>query len=93
MDVPKLYRTESVYLIRERFIQGFDDSLQDALFVDIGAGNAHVVVGLRSAMPDLPGRMVAQDLPAVIRAASTPPPGVEMQANDFFTEQPIKRKS
>ena len=95
MGVPKLYRTESVYPIRERFVKGFDESLQDALSVGIGAENAHVVVGLRSAMPALPGRMVAQDLPAVIRAASTPPPppGVEMQAYDFFTEQPIKCKS
>ena len=93
MGVPKLYRIESVYPIRERLVKGFNESLRDAIFVEIGAGNAHVVVGLRSAMPDLPGRMVAQDLPAVIRAASTPPPGVEMQAYDFFTEQPIKCKS
>lgn len=48
-----------------------------------------MVVGLRSAMPDLPGRM----LPTVIGAASGLPPGVEMQAYDFFTEQPIKCKS
>ena len=41
-------------------------------------------------MPDLPGRLVAQDLPTVIGAAPAPPTGVEMQAYDFFTEQPIK---
>ena len=93
IGVPKIYRIESVYPIRERLVKGFDESLQDALFVDIGSGNGHVVVGLQSAMPDLPGRLVAQDLPTVIRAASTPPPGVEMQAYDFFTEQPIKCKS
>ena len=93
MGVPKVYRIESVYPIRERLVIGFDKSLQDALFVGIGAGNAHVVEGLRSAMPDLPGRMVAQDLPAVILAAPTPPLGVEMQAYNFSTEQPIKCKS
>ena len=93
MGVSKLYRIESVYPIRERLVQGFDESLQDALFVDIGAGNAHVVAELRSAMPDLPGRMVAQDLPIVIKATLVSPPGVEMQAYDFFTEQPIKCKS
>ena len=90
MGIPKLYRIESVYPIHERLVKGFEESLQDALFVDIGAGNGHVVVGLRSAMPGLPGRMVAQDLPTVIRAASPPPAGVEMQAHDFFSEQPIK---
>ena len=45
MDVPKLYSIESVYPIRERPLKGFDESLQAALFVDIEAGNAHVVVG------------------------------------------------
>ena len=93
MGVSKLHRIESVYPIREHLVNGFDESFQDALFVDNGAGNAHVVVGLRSAMPDLPGRMVAQDLPMVIGAAPSPPPGVEMQAYDFFAEQPIKCKS
>ena len=93
MGVSKLHRIESIYPIRERLVHGFDKSLQDALFVDIGASNAHVVAGLRSAMPDLPGRLVAQDLPTVIGAASAPPAGVEMQAYDFFSEQPIKRKS
>ena len=93
MGVPKFYRIESVYPIHERLVQGFDESLQDAFFVDIGAGNAHVVAGLRSAMPDLPGRLVAQDLPFVVGAVSGLPPGVEVQAHDFFTEQPIKCKS
>ena len=90
MGVSTLYRIESIYPIRERLVHGFDKALQDALFVDIGAGNGHVVAGLRSAMPDLPGRLVAQDLPTVIGAAPAPPTGVEMQAYDFFTEQPIK---
>lgn len=93
MGVSKLHRIENVYPIRERLVNGFDESLQDALFVDIGAGNAHVVAGLWSAMPDLPGRMVAQDLPTVIGAAPGPPAGVEMQTYDFFAEQPIKCKS
>ena len=43
-------------------------------------------------MPDLPGRLVAQDLPFVVEAVSGLPPGVEVQAHDFFTEQPIKCK-
>lgn len=87
MGVSKLYRIQSIYPIRERLVHGFDRSLQDALFVEVRVGNAHVVAGLRSAMPDPPGRMVAQE------AAVGPPPGVEMQAYDFFTEQPIRCKS
>ena len=93
MGVPKLYRIKSVYPIPERLVQGFDESFQYALSVDIGAGNAHAVAGLRSAMPDLPGGLITQDLPTIIVAALAPPLGVEMQAYDFFTEQPIKCKS
>ena len=49
MGVSTLYRIESIYPIRERLVHGFDKALKDALFVDIGAGNAHVVAGLQSA--------------------------------------------
>ena len=93
MGISKSQRIESVYPIQERLVNGFDEKIQDALVVDIGAGSAHVVAALRSAMPDLPGRLVAQDLPTVIGAAPDPPPGVEKQAYDFFTKQPIKCKS
>ena len=72
MGVSKLYRIESVYPIHERLVQGFDESLQDALSVDIGAGNAHAVAELRSAMPDLPGGLITQDLPTIIGAALAP---------------------
>lgn len=83
----------SVYPIHERLVAGFDASLSDAFFIDIGAGNAHVVKALRREMPDLPGRLVAQDLAPVIVNASDLPEGVEKQAYDFFTEQPIKGMS
>ena len=92
MGVSKLQRIESVYPIRERLVTGFDETLQDAFFVDVGAGNGHVVLGLRSAMPGLPGRLIAQDLPSIISSISISAPGVERQAYDFFTEQPIKRE-
>lgn len=92
MGVRKSQRIEAVYPIRERLVAGFDSTTQDVLFVDIGAGNGHMAAGLRSAMPDLPGRIIAQDLPGMIASAPSSPAGIEMQSYDFFTEQPVKRK-
>ena len=92
MGIRKSQRIEAVYPILERLVAGFDRTLQDVLFVDIGAGNGHMAAGLRSAMPELPGRIIAQDLPGMIGSAPSTPTGVEMQAYDFFTEQPVKSK-
>ena len=92
MGVRKSQRIEAVYPILERVVAGFDRTFQDVLFVDIGAGNGHMAAGLRSAMPDLPGRVIAQDLPGMIASTPPTPAGVEMQAYDFFTEQPVKSK-
>ena len=93
MGIRKSQRIEVVYPILERLVAGFDHTLQDVLFVDIGAGNGHMAARLRTAMPELPGRIIAQDLPGMIATAPSPPAGVEMQAHDFFTEQPVKSKS
>ena len=93
MGIRKSQRIEAVYPIHERLVAGYDRTLQEVLFIDIGAGNGHMAAGLRSAMPELPGRIIAQDLPGMIASAPSTPEGVEMQAYDFFTEQPVKSKS
>lgn len=90
MGIRKSQRIEAVYPILERLVAGFDRTLQDVLFIDVGAGNGHMAAGLRSAMPELPGRIIVQDLPGMIAGAPATPAGVEMQAYDFFTEQPVK---
>ena len=93
MGIRKSQRIEQVYPVLDRLVAGFDPTLQDVLFGDIGAGNGHMAAGLRSAMPELPGRVLAQDQPGMIASASPPPAGVELQVYDFFTEQPIKSKN
>ncbi|MCJ1239018.1 hypothetical protein MMC14_007011, partial [Varicellaria rhodocarpa] len=89
MGIPKPQRIENVYLIEERLVEGFENEPQATLFVDVGAGYGYMVAGLRKMMPDLPGRVIAQDLPNMIQIAPKAP-GVEMQIYNFFTEQPIK---
>ncbi|KAI0192155.1 S-adenosyl-L-methionine-dependent methyltransferase [Astrocystis sublimbata] len=73
--------------------QGANDST--VLFVDIGGAQGHQCVAFKAKHPHLKGRVVLQDLPAVIESvnANRPPgfEGVETQVYDAFkTPQPIK---
>ena len=64
---------------------------QAVLFVDVGGGKGHEARNLREAHPELPGRLILQDLPSMIgRVKEDPPEGVELIPYDFFTPQPIK---
>lgn len=60
-----------------------------ALFVDIGGGVRHICDALKQQYPDIPGRVIVQDLPETITQAPSRP-GVEAMAHDYFTPQPIK---
>ena len=61
------------------------------IFVDIGGGIGHQCLAFKSRYPDSPGRVILQDLPAVI-AQAIPIQGVEAMAHDFMVEQPVKGK-
>ena len=61
------------------------------LFVDVGGGKGHEATSLRQAHPDIPGRLILQDLPSMIeRVRANPPEGIELMPYDFFTLQPVK---
>lgn len=49
----------------------------------------HTYMALREKYPDIPGRVILQDLPATVERA-LPTPGVENMAHDFFQPQPVK---
>ncbi|KAG8158549.1 hypothetical protein KVR01_011671 [Diaporthe batatas] len=59
------------------------------VFVDVGGGIGSQCAILKSKLPNLPGRVILQDLPAVIEHA-LPTEGVEVTAHNFWTEQPVK---
>lgn len=59
-----------------------------AVFVDIGGGTGQQCVEIKKKFPDLPGRVILQDLPAVVAEAKVSD-GIEAQAYDFFTPQPV----
>lgn len=59
------------------------------VFIDVGGGIGSQCAILKAKLPDLPGRVILQDLPVVITHALDTE-GVENTAHNFWTEQPIK---
>ena len=71
----------------ERDTQGWDPNLP--VFVDVGGNVGHYCAKFKSHFPNVPGRVVLQDLPHTISHALETP-GVEILAHDFFEPQPLK---
>lgn len=62
-----------------------------ALLVDIGGGIGHDLSRLKQHLPQLPGKLVVQDLPGVIGDIKEPlPEGVEAMVYNMFDPQPVK---
>ncbi|KAL8941855.1 MAG: hypothetical protein Q9216_001999 [Gyalolechia sp. 2 TL-2023] len=74
--------------------QKIDTDIQeesDVLLVDVGGNRGHDLVNLRAKYPDLVGKMVLQDLPAVVAHASFgSEDGIAAMPHDFFQPQPIQ---
>lgn len=59
------------------------------MLVDVGGGYGHEIQEIRKRYPNLPGRMIVQDLLDTINQI-TAAPGTEAIAYDFFTPQVIQ---
>ncbi len=70
-------------------VGSFSPAADSALLVDIGGGMGQHAGFFKKQYPDLPGRIVVQDLPATL-AHAPKIEGVEFAAHDFFTPQPIQ---
>jgi len=68
-------------------------SAEDVLMVDVGGSSGHDLVSFRSNHPDIPGRLILQDLPEAIEAAQVAgelqAKNIEAIEHDFFTPEPI----
>lgn len=60
-----------------------------ALFVDVGGGYGTQSIAFRKRYPDLPGKVIIEDLPKTVKQLAQHP-GVEALAQDFFQPQIIK---
>lgn len=78
----------------EALIKGNEagDAVIDAetpVFVDVGGGIGSQCAILKGKLPDLPGRVILQDLPLVLEHALSTE-GVEITAHNFWCEQPVR---
>ena len=58
-------------------------------FVDVGGSQGSELKRLKAKYPELPGRLVLQDVESVIKEVPASEP-FEATVHDFFTPQPIK---
>ncbi|KAF2472655.1 S-adenosyl-L-methionine-dependent methyltransferase [Lindgomyces ingoldianus] len=62
----------------------------DTLFVDVAGGRGHDLLNFKNKFPDKKGRLVLEDLPAVIDGIPTLDERIIVVKYDFFTPQPVK---
>ncbi len=70
------------------------DDPEAVLLVDVGGNKGHELESFQKTHPDVPGRLILQDLPTMIETVKRtgPPKQVELMIYDFFTPQPVKGK-
>ena len=78
-----------LYPVESRLVEGADRSSETVFLVDVAGGRGHDILSLNSRFPDLPGRLIVQDLPRTFEDYVAPE-GIEAQPYDIFTTQPIK---
>ncbi|RDK44403.1 o-methyltransferase [Aspergillus phoenicis ATCC 13157] len=74
----------------DRLLHQFPTGNNDVLLVDVAGGKGHDLNELCTKWPNLPGRLILQDQPAVLAEATGLHSSIECMAHDFFTEQPVK---
>ncbi|GKZ23987.1 hypothetical protein AbraIFM66951_010240 [Aspergillus brasiliensis] len=78
------------YPVWERLVEGIELSEKDVFLVDVGSSTGHDVSEFRRKWPEVPGRLVVQDLPQVIETVRDLHGSITPMAHNFFTEQPVK---
>jgi hypothetical protein len=78
--------------VQERLVKGTrsDANSEAALIVDIGGSIGHDLAEFATKHPSAQGRLVLQDLPAVLGQIASLDERIERMGYDFFTEQPVK---
>ncbi|KAF2789979.1 S-adenosyl-L-methionine-dependent methyltransferase [Melanomma pulvis-pyrius CBS 109.77] len=78
----------TVYPVAEQ-VSSADCGPERAVYVNVGGGIGHQCAEFKQKFPEMPGRVILQDMPHSI-ANALPTAGVENIVHDFFQPQPIK---
>jgi hypothetical protein len=81
---------ETFYPVQGSLIAGADASPDAVFLVDVGGSTGHDIAEFHAKHPDVPGKLVLQDLPSVIESIEGSHSKFEAMAYNFFTEQPVK---
>ncbi|KAF2818954.1 S-adenosyl-L-methionine-dependent methyltransferase [Ophiobolus disseminans] len=75
----------------EKELGAFKPASDSAVLVDIGGGFGQHSITFKEKYPQLPGRVVVQDLPSTLmHLPATKPEGIEFEEYDFFTPQTFR---
>lgn len=66
------------------------DGDDNVLLVDIGGNQGHDLKIFHERFPELPGRLILQDLPEAVNKIPAPLEGIEVMPYDFFTPQLVR---
>ncbi|KAJ5358794.1 Plant methyltransferase dimerization [Penicillium cataractarum] len=81
--------------VQEQILDHPDLEADTPLLVDIGAGRGHDLIGFKKRFPDVRGKLILEDLPAVIEevqgAQDLAVAGIDTVSYDFFKQvQPVQ---
>ena len=79
-----------IFPINEQLGSEFSGKTDSVMLVDVGGGLGHEVEALQTKYPDLPGRLILQDLAETLQQVDKTQVRFEVMAHDFFTPQPIR---
>lgn len=85
-DMPQWFE---IYPAAEK-LQDLHPGPNDTLMVDVGGGPGQELARFKERYPEIPGRLVLQDLPLTLERIKKIPGGIETMEYDFFTPQPVK---
>lgn len=78
------------YPVKLRLFEGAKTAPETVFLVDVGGNLGHEMMLFQNLFPGHPGRLITQDLPAVIGQIQQLDEAIEPIAYDMFTEQPVK---
>ncbi|RAH86208.1 S-adenosyl-L-methionine-dependent methyltransferase [Aspergillus japonicus CBS 114.51] len=75
--------------VQTRILDGYASKPSDPLIVDIAAGSGRDMLAFKRKFPDVAGRIIIQDLPAVFQDVHCQDLGLEKIEHDAFAPQPV----
>jgi len=79
-----------IFPLASQLDNAFREKENAVLLADIGGNQGHDLKLFKEQEPDIPGRLILMDLPAIVNKITSPLDGIEVVPYDFFTPQPVK---